>query len=97
MLRGLLKGSEEISYFQSTQVGLLVASSKTPLVPAELTPVYSDYVELVKAGNPTVDVEEKLLRLLSIDEDLLITYGLNNALNGTNLPHQLRSLDTPGQ
>ncbi len=46
---------------------------------AELRPIYSEYVELVKARESTMDLEQKLLRLLKIDRDLLITYGLNKA------------------
>ncbi len=46
---------------------------------AELRQVYSDYVELVKTGESTLDVEERPLRLLRIDRDLLITYELNKA------------------
>ena len=47
--------------------------------PAELRPLYSEYLELVRTQNHTQELEEKLLRSLKIDRDLLITYGLDKA------------------
>ncbi len=39
---------------------------------AELRPLYAEYLELVRAQTPTLDLDEKLLRSLKIDKDLLI-------------------------
>src|SRR3990170_5619343 len=46
---------------------------------AELRPLYAEYLELVRAQRPTPGLDEKLLRSLKIDRDLLITYPLDKA------------------
>ena len=46
---------------------------------AELRPLYAEYLELVRAQRPTLGLDEKLLRSLKIDRDLLITYPLDKA------------------
>ncbi len=45
----------------------------------ELRPLYSEYLELVRTRGPTQDLEKKLLRLLKVDRDLLITYRFDKA------------------
>lgn len=46
---------------------------------SELKPLYSEYLELVRTRSSTHELEEKLLRKLKIDRDLLIAYRLDEA------------------
>jgi len=41
--------------------------------------LYSEYVELVKDNQPTDEVENRLLRVLRVDRDLLVSFSLSKA------------------
>jgi hypothetical protein len=45
----------------------------------QLNPLYSEYVELAKANQPTDEVENRLLRELHVDRDLLVSFSLSQA------------------
>ncbi len=45
----------------------------------QLNPLYSEYVELVKGNQPTNEVENRLLRELRVDRDLLVSFSLSEA------------------
>jgi hypothetical protein len=45
----------------------------------QLNPLYAEYVELVKGNQPTVEVENRLLRELRVDRDLLVSFSLSEA------------------
>jgi hypothetical protein len=45
----------------------------------QLNPLYSEYVELVKGNQPTDEVENRLLRELRVDRDLLVSFSLSEA------------------
>ena len=45
----------------------------------QLNPLYSEYVELVKGNQPTEEVENRLLRELRVDRDLLVSFSLSEA------------------
>jgi hypothetical protein len=45
----------------------------------QLNPLYSEYVELVKGDQPTDEVENRLLRELRVDRDLLVSFSLSEA------------------
>ena len=45
----------------------------------QLNPLYAKYVELVKGNQPTDEVENRLLRELRVDRDLLVSFSLSNA------------------
>ncbi|HEV2119088.1 MAG TPA: hypothetical protein VGS11_03120 [Candidatus Bathyarchaeia archaeon] len=45
----------------------------------QLNPLYEEYVELVKGNQPTDEVENRLLRELRVDRDLLVTFSLSEA------------------
>lgn len=45
----------------------------------QLNPLYSEYVELVKGNQPTDEVENRLLRELRVDRDLLVSFSLSDA------------------
>jgi hypothetical protein len=45
----------------------------------QLTPLYEEYVELVKGNEPTDEVENRLLRELHVDRDLLVSFSLSEA------------------
>jgi hypothetical protein len=45
----------------------------------QLNPLYEEYVELVKDNQPTDEVENRLLRELRVDRDLLVTFSLSEA------------------
>lgn len=47
--------------------------------PKELTPFFKEYRQLEKSGEDTQILEERLIRTLDVDKDLLITYSLNEA------------------
>lgn len=46
---------------------------------SELIPIYAEYVNLVNSGQPPVEVENKLLRQLKVDRDLLVSFRLDEA------------------
>jgi hypothetical protein len=46
---------------------------------SELNPIYGEYVNLVKLGSSTSEIENKLLRSLRVDRDLLVTFKLEEA------------------
>ncbi len=45
----------------------------------QLTPFYAEYVELVEDNQPTDDLENRLLRELRVDRDLLVSFSLPKA------------------
>jgi len=45
----------------------------------QLNPFYSEYVELAKSDQPTDEVENRLLRELRVDRDLLVSFSLSEA------------------
>src|SRR5204862_2103487 len=45
----------------------------------QLNPLYSKYVELTKGDQPTDEVENRLLRELRVDRDLLVSFSLSEA------------------
>ncbi len=45
----------------------------------QLNPLYTEYVELVKGNQPTDEVENRLLRELRVDRDLLVSFSLSEA------------------
>ena len=45
----------------------------------QLNPFYAEYVELVKNNRPTDEVENRLLRELRVDRDLLVSFSLSEA------------------
>src|SRR5712692_7485738 len=45
----------------------------------QLNPLYSEYVELVKGNQSTDEVENRLLRELHVDRDLLVSFSLSEA------------------
>jgi hypothetical protein len=45
----------------------------------QLNPLYAEYVELVKDNEATDEVENRLLRELRVDRDLLVTFSLSAA------------------
>jgi hypothetical protein len=45
----------------------------------QLNPLYTEYVELVKGNQPTDEVENRLLRELHVDRDLLVSFSLSEA------------------
>jgi len=45
----------------------------------ELSPIYAEYVNLVKSGSATDGIENKLLQSLRVDRDLLVTFRLDEA------------------
>lgn len=46
---------------------------------SELNPIYAEYVNLVKSKSSTQEIEDKLLRSLRVDRDLLVTFRLVDA------------------
>ena len=46
---------------------------------SQLNPLYAEYVELVKGNQPTDEVENRLLRELRVDRDLLVSFSLSEA------------------
>ncbi len=46
---------------------------------SELNPIHAEYVSLVRSGSPTNGIENKLLRSLRVDRDLLVTFRLDEA------------------
>ena len=46
---------------------------------SELNPIYAEYVNLVRSGSSTDGIENKLLRSLRVDRDLLVTFRLEEA------------------
>ena len=46
---------------------------------ADLNPFYAEYVELVKDSQPTDEIENRLLRELRVDRDLLVSFSLSEA------------------
>jgi hypothetical protein len=45
----------------------------------QLNPLYAEYVELVEGNQPTEEVENRLLRELRVDRDLLVSFSLSEA------------------
>ena len=45
----------------------------------QLNPFYEEYVKLVNSGQPTDEVENRLLRELRVDRDLLVSFSLSEA------------------
>ncbi len=45
----------------------------------ELNPIYAEYVEVAKGNQPTYEVENRLLRKLRVDRDLLVSFSLSEA------------------
>jgi len=45
----------------------------------QLNPLYAKYVELVNDDQPTDEVENRLLRVLRVDRDLLVSFSLSEA------------------
>ncbi len=45
----------------------------------QLNPLYSEYVELVRGNQSTDEVENRLLRELRVDRDLLVSFSLSEA------------------
>jgi hypothetical protein len=45
----------------------------------QLNPLYTEYVELAKDSQPTDEVENRLLRELRVDRDLLVSFSLSEA------------------
>jgi hypothetical protein len=45
----------------------------------QLNPFYAEYVELVKDNRPTDEIENRLLRELHVDRDLLVSFSLSEA------------------
>ena len=45
----------------------------------QLNPLYAEYVELAKGNQPTDEVENRLLRELRVDQDLLVSFSLSEA------------------
>ena len=45
----------------------------------QLNPLYAKYVELVKSNQPTDELENRLLRELRVDRDLLVSFSLSEA------------------
>jgi hypothetical protein len=43
----------------------------------ELNPIYAEYVNLAKSNESTADVENKMLRTLRVDRDLLVSFRLD--------------------
>jgi hypothetical protein len=46
---------------------------------SELSPIYAEYVDLVKSRSSTDRIEDKLLHSLRVDRDLLVTFRLDEA------------------
>jgi hypothetical protein len=46
---------------------------------SELNPIYAEYVSLAKSNTSTQEVENKLIRSLRVDRDLLVTFRLDDA------------------
>jgi hypothetical protein len=45
----------------------------------QLNPLYAEYVELVNGNHPTEELENRLLRELRVDRDLLVSFSLSEA------------------
>ncbi|HZY93748.1 MAG TPA: hypothetical protein VFE98_02675 [Candidatus Bathyarchaeia archaeon] len=45
----------------------------------ELNPIYADYAKLARTNTSTLEIENKLLRSLRVERDLLVSFGMEEA------------------